>query len=130
MEAPLLIPKRPPGRNTRKAGAYSAEIQRLQAAGYTLDAIRESLAAAGLVVSKSTVHREAARWSARRTAMTPRQAQVLTPGTAKPPAFTASDGAGATSPQPAPEPPQRGRDIAAAFVSSRISNPLLRKDPR
>jgi hypothetical protein len=56
-----LIPRRPPGRCNRKARTFSAEIRRLRAEGYSLDVIREALAEAGVVVSKSTVQREAAR---------------------------------------------------------------------
>jgi hypothetical protein len=59
-----LIPRRPPGRCNRKAGSFSAEIRRLRAEGYSLDVIREALAAAGVVVSTSTVQREAARGKA------------------------------------------------------------------
>jgi len=58
---PRLIPRRPPGRCNRKARTYSAEIRRLRAEGYSLDVIREALAEAGVVVSKSTVQREAVR---------------------------------------------------------------------
>ena len=58
-----LIPKRPPGRSNRKAKAFAEEIRRLRAEGYGLDVIREALADAGVVVSKSTVHREAVRGS-------------------------------------------------------------------
>ena len=56
-----LIPRRPPGRCNRKARTFSAEIRRLRAEGYALEVIREALLDAGVVVSKSTVQREAAR---------------------------------------------------------------------
>lgn len=56
-----LIARRPPGRCNRKARTFSTEIRRLRAAGCSLEVIREALAAAGVVVSKSTVQREAAR---------------------------------------------------------------------
>lgn len=56
-----LIPRRPPGRCNRKARAFSAEIRRLHAEGYSFEAIREALAEAGVVVSRSTVQREAVR---------------------------------------------------------------------
>ena len=56
-----LIPRRPPGRCSRKARTFSAEIKRLRAEGYSFGAIREALAEAGVVVSTSTVQREAAR---------------------------------------------------------------------
>ena len=56
-----LIPRQPPGRCCRKASTFSAEITRLRAEGYSFEAIREALAEAGVVVSNSTVQREAAR---------------------------------------------------------------------
>jgi len=59
--AQRLIPRRPPGRCNRKARTFSAEIRRLHAEGYSFATIREALAEAGVVVSISTVQREAAR---------------------------------------------------------------------
>lgn len=56
-----LTPLQPPGRKTRKARAYSSEILRLRALGYSCDAIRGALADAGVKVSLSTVWREAKR---------------------------------------------------------------------
>lgn len=56
-----LTPRHPPGRSSRKARAYAAEIGRLHALGYTLDAIRTALADVGVIVSLSTVRREAIR---------------------------------------------------------------------
>ena len=56
-----LVPRRPPGRSSRKARAFAGEIRRLRAEGYSFEVIREALADAGVIVSKSTVHREAAR---------------------------------------------------------------------
>lgn len=56
-----LIPRRPPGRCNRKARTFSEEIRRLRAEGYSFEVIREALAEAGVVVSNSTVQREAAR---------------------------------------------------------------------
>lgn len=56
-----LTPRQPPGRITRKARAYAPEILRLREAGYSLEAIREALADAGVKVSRSTVWREASR---------------------------------------------------------------------
>jgi len=53
-----LIPLVPPGRITRKARDFGAEIVQLRAQGYTLDAIRQALAGAGVQVSISTVRRE------------------------------------------------------------------------
>lgn len=56
-----LTPSRPPGRATRKAGAYAPEIQRLRDDGYTFEAIRSALADVGIQVSLKTVQREASR---------------------------------------------------------------------
>lgn len=56
-----LVPNEAPGRVTRKARAFDLEIARLRAEGYTLAAIRRSLAAAGIEVSISTVRREVNR---------------------------------------------------------------------
>jgi len=56
-----LVPIRPPGPNARKARAYESDILQLRAQGYTFEAIREALAAAGVHVSNSTVQREVAR---------------------------------------------------------------------
>lgn len=114
-----LVPRQPPGRSSRKARAYSAEIARLLALGHTLVAIREALADAGVMVSKSTVQREAARLA-------------LGPSAARPPHLThprpstAGDDVPAAEPLPSPT-RQSGRDIAEAFVRSRITNPLLQK---
>lgn len=79
-----LVPVRPPGPNARKARAFAADIARLRAQGYTFEAIREALASAGVLVSNSTVQREAARAAAERPASTlakaldvgPREMQV------------------------------------------------------
>ncbi len=59
-----LTPSRPPGRATRKAGAYALEIRRLRGDGYTFDAIRSALADVGILVSLKTVQREASRGGA------------------------------------------------------------------
>lgn len=65
-----LVPRGAPGRRTRKARAFAAEIGRLYALDYTLEAIREALADAGVSVSTSTVWREAVRHRARLNAAT------------------------------------------------------------
>ena len=56
-----LVPRRPPGRSNCKVRAFAGEIGRLHDQGYTFEAIREALADVGVVVSRSTVHRELAR---------------------------------------------------------------------
>jgi len=59
-----LLPNQPPGRCTRKSLHFADEIRRLHALGYTLEAIRQALSAAGVSVSRSTVHREVRRRAA------------------------------------------------------------------
>jgi hypothetical protein len=54
----------PPGRITRKTRDFEAEIVQLRAQGYTLEAIRQALAGAGVHVSINTVRREAIRHAA------------------------------------------------------------------
>lgn len=56
-----LAPRRPPGRLNGKVRAFAGEMGRLHDQGYTFEAIREALADVGVVVSRSTVHREVAR---------------------------------------------------------------------
>lgn len=56
-----LIPQLLPGRANRKALAYTAEIQRLRASGYSFEAIRLMLLEAGVEVSRTTIKREAAK---------------------------------------------------------------------
>lgn len=121
-----LSPIEPPGRATRKARRFEAEIAQLRAQGYSLDAIRRALASAGVQVSISTVRREAIRhaapavpagmgFAARRT----RQASPsLTTAHAPAPAEAAGS---ATLTDEA-----SGKDQAEAFLRSQITNTLLR----
>lgn len=121
-----LTPKQPPGRKSRKARAFGEEIHRLQVEGYTCETIREALAEAGVHVSRSTVAREAARFSMR-------HAPTSLPGPGTSPTPTRS---GVATPvqqvrQPAGTPfagdSRSGKEIAEAFISSRISNPFIRE---
>lgn len=122
-----LMPKQPPGHRLRKARCFGDEIRRLHAAGYSLESIRETLADAGLVVSWSTVQREAAR-----KVPAPRSridAQPL-PNLSAPAAQRPIG-----SPPPPGESPTApllvsGKEVAEAFFRAHISNPLLRKDKR
>lgn len=124
-----LVPKEPPGRSTRKARGFALDMRELRAQGYTFEAIREALAAAGVHVSKATVQREVARlakgsataaaassgdWSRHEL----RSAEPMT-GTLVLP----------TPPLTTPDSPtevdlRSGKEIAEAFTSSRITNPL------
>ncbi len=115
-----LIPKHPPGRSNRKARAYAADIARLRTEGYTLEAIRSTLADTGLQVSLSTVQREAARSTRRVLGADHRQAHN-TPIQRVPPAappINAHPALG-TAPRPA-------KEIAAEFMAKQITNPLVR----
>lgn len=121
-----LAPLQPPGRITRKARDFEAEIVQLRAQGYTLEAIRQALASAGVHVSTSTVRREANR----RTVPNP----IAGTGANPPGAMPASPSqAPATSVAPAGsvntagmhEQPS-GKDLAEAFVRTQSTNPLIR----
>lgn len=113
-----LNPKQPPGRSTRKALAFASEIARLHVDGYSCEAIRQALADAGVKVSRATVMREVSR--------------ISKDG---PPPFAASRSAasGPVASQPTTHallPPssdrRSGKEIAAAWMTGRITNPLLR----
>lgn len=137
-----LTPPEPPGRSTRKTRAFGQEICELRNRGYTFTAIRQALANAGVVVSKSTVQRELQRQE--RSAGAASTTLTFSAAVNTPPALlavpTASIDPGQPSPPPeaaAPPPSQplppsppapslRGKDIADAFVSGRITNPLLK----
>ncbi len=62
-----LAPTGPPGRITRKARAFAAEILQLRNQGYTFEAIRAALAEAGVHVSSSTKDSNVSNNSARVT---------------------------------------------------------------
>ena len=128
-----LVPSSPPGRGTRRARGFAAEMSELRAQGYTFEAIRQALAAAGVHVSNATVQREVARmaWS-QSTAVTLQSAHQPVRGHYR---------AAPAPPPDTPEstPPSRSsldsrssadvrsaKDIAAAFTSSQITNPLVR----
>ncbi|WP_439113345.1 hypothetical protein [Hydrogenophaga sp.] len=126
-----LVPTDPPGRSSRKSKRFAQEMRELRAQGYTFEAIRMALAAVGVHVSNATVQREVAR--ATKAASVP---QVLASG-ARPdevPSALTQPLASATPPSTtAPQSPQfvsvetdmrSGKEIAEAFASSRITNPL------
>jgi hypothetical protein len=110
-----LEPAEPPGRRNRKARGYQGEIRRLREEGYSLAAIGEALADAGVLVSRSTVYREAMHELAR-AARSQSKPSRLAPaiGDAKPP-ITALP----------PHDSRSGQDIARDFVAGRVTNPLL-----
>jgi hypothetical protein len=122
-----LQPKHPPGRKSRKVRAYSEEIRRLQAEGYTCDEIRAALADVGVVVSRSTVQREAARVLQRRN---PTSATVATAVSQPPPApSTAASPIEGLSPLPSrraePGDLRSVRQVAEDFMKSQHTNLLL-----
>jgi|LNFM01.2.fsa_nt_gb hypothetical protein len=108
-----LVPIRPPGPNARKARSFSLEILQLRAQGYTFEAIREALAAAGVRVSNSTVQREAAR------------------AAGHPPAAASADEAGGhrRASQPVP-PPGASAHASEPASSSAPASPAIRRDAR
>lgn len=143
-----LQPRQPPGRASRRARAYTNDIARLHAQGYSLEAIRQALAEAGVAVSCSTVRRELLRGPlpAPLSAAPPAAPSTSTP---TPPSWAAR----AALPAPPPtHPPEGGRPVhvdatasptlttdrptggtqasrafAAEFMKGRITNPLFRK---
>ncbi|KQV49528.1 hypothetical protein ASC95_18235 [Pelomonas sp. Root1217] len=122
-----LQPKQPPGQRSRKARRFADEIQRLHAEGYSLDSIRESLADAGIVVSWSTVQREAARHA---HGLPPRDVAKPQPDL---PASAVRRPVDASAQAVAPSAAalrQSGKEVAQAFFEAHNSNPLLRKDKR
>ena len=137
-----LLPDMPPGRCTRKALPFADEIHRLYATGYTLEAIRQALSAAGVTVSRSTVHREVARarkqpsgtpsTNAPRCELNLASQMAADVATSKPKQREA-----ATSPGPPPSPEEpgqtsfaygpRGEDVAKAFMATQVTNTFMRQ---
>ena len=117
-----LTPKRPPGRPNRKALAFASEIGRLYLLGYSAEAIRQTLADTGLIVSRRTVTREVARHPKHPLVATaPREALgAVIPSS---PLSTPSAAAAMSS---LPGDRRTGKEIAADFVSKYVTNPLLR----
>lgn len=136
-----LTPTDPPGRSSRKARRFAQDMRELRAQGYTFEAIRMALAAVGVHVSNATVQREVARAATSR-GVVPAVDSGLRPGNeltapAPMPSTAAPESTAVSSPalEDAIETDTRsGKEIAEAFASSRITNPLARarlnaKDP-
>jgi len=122
-----LVPTEPPGRSTRKARDFETEIVQLRAQGYTLEAIRQALARAGVHVSIGTVRREAARPAAPH--LPGPVAETATPSvSARSPSRDPTTVPTPAAPVTAPVPPERrsGREIAEVFMRDRTTNPLIR----
>ena len=127
-----LTPTEPPGRITRKAREFEAEITQLRTQGYTLAAICRSLADAGVQVSISTVRREVKRRAVPAT-ITPIMAteyhpaavQPTSPGVATVPTAAPASTAAAVFSPGQPDPPS-AKEMAEAFARSKSANPLVR----
>mgnify|MGYP006166072955 CR=1 FL=1 len=126
-----LVPKEPPGRSTRKARGFAPDIRELRAQGYTFEAIRMALTAVGVHVSNATVQREVAR-ATKATSSSQGSGADARPEE-WPPALTPSLASVSPPTTTAPQSPQvasvetdmrSGKEIAEAFASSRITNPL------
>lgn len=136
-----LVPTDPPGRSSRKARRFAQDMRELRAQGYTFEAIRTALAAVGVHVSNATVQREVAR--ATKAASDAQGAGSGVRPDEFPPARTQAHVSASPPSTHAPQSPQvvsvetdmrSGKEIAEAFASSRITNPLARarlnaKDP-
>lgn len=135
-----LVPDKPPGRGTRKALPYADEISRLYASGYTLQAIRQALSAAGVSVSRSTVHREVTRACAlahassstppRPAAPAPQRISLEAPpqgeGQSVPPPVAPQAARSPGGASPFAKGPS-GEEVAKAFMATQITNPFLRE---
>ena len=128
-----LKPEGPPGRANRKARAYTAEIVALVDEGYTLAAIRDALEVDGLVVSRSTVHRELRRGrkealgGGRRDAAAVEStvaARTERPVTARP--VHPADGTTVRTEGRPEERQDSPMKRAEEFARSHVSNPLLK----
>jgi len=128
-----LVPSGPPGRSTRRARGFAAEMSELRAQGYTFEAIRQALAAAGVHVSNATVQREVARIARSRvTAVNVESAGRPVRGhfsaaPAPPPDVPDSTPPSSTLPDARSTADMRSaKEIAETFASSQITNPLVR----
>jgi hypothetical protein len=116
-----LQPKRPPGRADRKAGAYTSEILRLRAEGYTYEAIREALAGVGIELSETSLRREVRAQQQRISGAAPivRSTSPMpdAPLLAMPQALVTGPPSSTLA---------GGRESAEAFFKANPSNPLFR----
>ena len=121
-----LAPPQPPGRITRKARDFEAEIVQLRAQGYTLEAIRRALDGAGVHVSISTVRREANGYAAPRPiAAASANAPRILPAPPQRASATAAAPAEVVNTANTPDLPS-AKDLAEAFARSKSTNPLIR----
>ena len=136
-----LVPTDPPGRSSPKATRGAQHMRELRAQGCTSEALRMALAAVGVHVSNATVQREVARATKAASSAQGSGSGVRTDEW--PPALTQPLASATPPPSNTPQSPQvvsvqtdmrSGKEIAEAFASSRITNPLARarlnaKDP-
>lgn len=111
-----LKPTEPPGHARRKLRGLVSEIARLRVEGYTIRAIHQALADAGVDVGWATVQREVARLSQSRRAVTAARQPAS-------PAAMPSEAAKAAKPGASSGP---GVEVDRYF-DQHTSNPLFRK---
>lgn len=111
-----LKPTEPPGHARRKLRGLVSEIARLRAEGYTIRAIHEALAAAGVHVGWGTVQREVARLAKPSPAATPARQPAARPATPSEAGKPASPGA---SSRPVVD--------VDRYFDQHTTNPLFRK---
>jgi len=121
-----LTPRRPPGHGKRKALAYADDIISLRVQGHSLSAIREALEDVGVVVSISTVRREALRDASataapRPAAVPPRSFAGSTTRAEVGRALSVIGAESGSTPLP-------GKAIAEEFMRARPTNPLFLKE--
>ena len=121
-----LAPMQPPGRITRKARDFEADIVQLRAQGYTLEAIRQALAAAGVQVSISTVRREANRPTAPMVGAASNADAPSTLPVAPSPAHATTVAPAVLVNTAGMAAQLSGKDLAEAFVRTQSTNPLIR----
>ena len=128
-----LVPTDPPGRSSRKSKHFAQDMRELRAQGYTFEAIRMALAAVGVHVSNATVQREVAR--ATKAVSNAQGSGAGVHPDESPPALTQPLASASPPSTTTPQSPQvasvqtdmrSGKEIAEAFASSRITNPLAR----
>ena len=113
-----------PRRGYRKARSFHAEIAALRSEGYSCEQIRAALAAAGVVVSKSTMQREISSLSKHPHDHVPQRSSRAPDPVPMPSRLPQT---ATPSPTQIPITQQRGKDIAEAFFKDRITNPLFLK---
>ena len=130
-DAIKLVPSEPPGRSSRKARRFAPEMRALRAQSDTSEAIRLALASSGVHVSNATVQREVARTS-KASSVDQGLGSGVRPDEWSP-ALTQPQVSASPPSTTAPQSPQvvfvetdmrSGKEIAEAFASSRITNPL------